>query len=434
MSNRKLEIPTAKVFRPLLDPARYKGAHGGRGSAKSHFFGGLLIEDHLRHRGLASVCIREVQKTLKQSAKRLIVRKLEELGLNEADGFKVFTEVIQTPGNGLITFQGMQDHTAESIKSLEDYGRAWVEEGQTISARSLQLLRPTIRAPGSELWFSWNPRRRTDPVDQMLRGAELPTGAVVVQSNWRDNPWFPAELEQERRDCLRAEPEQYDHTWEGGYVSIAAGAYYAKQLAEARLERRIGKVPRDRLATVRAVWDIGGTGQKADACAIWLVQFVGKEILWIDYRETVGAELAEHVEWLRANGYGDALCVLPHDGNTHDKVFRVSYAGMLKAAGFETLVLPNQGAGAAGQRVQALRRVFPQCYFDADKCAPGLEALAWYHEKKDEARNVGLGPEHDWASHGADAAGLVAVHFETQPAKRRPVREATGGAEVFSFG
>ena len=186
-----LKIETAAVFLPLLEPARYKAAFGGRGSGKSHFFADLIIEDSLKHKGLRSVCIREVQKSLKDSAKRLIEDKLKEHGLGVADGFKVFREAIETPGDGIITFQGMQDHTAESIKSLEGFKRAWAEEAQTLSAQSLALLRPTIRAEESELWFSWNPRRKTDPVDQMLRSDTPPTGAAVVRANWSDNPWFP---------------------------------------------------------------------------------------------------------------------------------------------------------------------------------------------------------------------------------------------------
>src|SRR5690348_10786616 len=145
-----LEIPTAEVFQPLDAPGRYKGAWGGRGSGKSHYFGGKLIDDSLYQKGLLSVCIREVQKTLKDSSKRLIEAKLSDFGLGEADGFKAFTDTIQTPGDGAIIFQGMQEHNSESIKSLEGFNRAWVEEAQTLSATSLKLLRPTIRAAGSE--------------------------------------------------------------------------------------------------------------------------------------------------------------------------------------------------------------------------------------------------------------------------------------------
>lgn len=420
-----LQIETAEVFVPLLEPARYKGAHGGRGSGKSHFFAELLIDDALREpgesggAGLLSVCIRQVQKSLKQSSKRLIEAKLKSLGLGEKDGFKVFNEVIKTPGDGVITFQGMQDHTAESIKSLEGFKRAWWEEAQAATAFSLSLLRPTIRSPGSELWFSWNPRRKTDPVDVMLRGEQTPTNSVVVRANWSDNPWFTGELEQERLDCLRMEADQYGHIWNGEYVTAISGAYYASSLSTAKDQGRIGVVAVDPLMTLRAYWDIGGTGAKADACAIWIVQFVGTQVRVLDYYEAVGQPLSTHVDWLRSNGYGKAQCVLPHDGAANDKVFQVSYESALKKAEFDVRVIPNMGAGAAMRRVEALRRLFPSIWFNAEKTESGRDALGWYHEKRDETRNIGLGPNHDWASHGADALGLMAVDHEQNPVRKK---------------
>lgn len=422
----ELVLETARVFTPLLAPARYKGAYGGRGSGKSHFFAELLVEDSLRNPGLRSVCIREVQRTLRDSAKRLITDKLEGLGLGAADGFKVFNEVIETPGDGIITFAGMQDHNAESIKSLEGFRRAWVEEAQTLSARSLSLLRPTIRDEDSELWFSWNPRRKTDPVDVMLRGPELPTGAVVVRANWNDNPQFPAALEQERLDCLRTTPEEYAHIWEGDYAGIATGAYFARHLAEAREEGRIGRVAADPLLPLRLYWDIGGTGAKADAAVIWVVQFVAREIRVLDYYEAVGQPLATHLNWLRGRGYTPdrAQVWLPHDGAAGDKVYAVSYDSALRAAGYQTTVVPNQGAGAAAARIEAVRRHFPSCWFNAETTQGGLDALGWYHERRDETRGIGLGPEHDWASHGADAFGLMAISAEAQfPPARRPAAD-----------
>ena len=412
-----VDIPTARVFKPLLGENRYKAAYGGRGSGKSHFFADLLIEDCLAEKGTRAVCIREVQKSLKESAKRLIEDKLAEHQITEADGFKVFREVIQTPGDGIIAFQGMSDHTAESIKSLEGYKRAWVEEAQSLSARSLSLLRPTIRAEGSQIWFSWNPRRKTDPVDAMLRGETLPTGAAVVRANWSDNPWFPSVLEQERQDCLRDNPDQYAHIWEGDYATVLAGAYFARSIAEARQQSRIARVSADPLMTTRAYFDIGGTGAKADACAIWICQFIGREIRVLDYYEAVGQPLAAHVQWLREKGYGKALVVLPHDGATQDKVYDVSYQSALRGAGFEVKVIPNQGAGAASLRIEAARRRFPMCWFNEATTKAGLDALGWYHERRDEARGVGLGPEHDWSSHGADAFGLACIDYEEPHAK-----------------
>ena len=267
------------------------------------------------------------------------------------------------------------------------------------------MLRPTIRAPGSELWFAWNPRHRSDPVDAMLRGPELPTGAAVVRANWSDNPWRTAELEQERQDCLRMSPDQYDHIWEGGYAKVA-GAYYAASSARRGAGGRIGRVRADPLMTLRAVFDIGGTGAKADAAAIWIVQFVGREMRWLDYYEAQGQPLAAHVAWLRANGYGSALCILPHDGATADRVHDASYESALRQAGFAVMVVRNQGKGAATLRIEAARRLFPNMWFDEAKCAAASRRSAPITEPRDEARGVGLGPAHDWASHAADAFGL----------------------------
>lgn len=371
----------------------------------------MLVEDAYRHRGLRAVCIREVQKSLKESAKRLIEDKIESMGV---PGFSVVNDEIRTPGGGVILFQGMQDHTAESIKSLEGFDRAWVEEAQTLSATSLRLLRPTIRADGSELWFSWNPRRKTDPVDEMLRQGEPPTNSSVIQANWSDNPWFPEVLEQERQDCLRDNADQYDHIWEGGYITVAEGAYYAEHLARARQEGRIGRVAEDPLMTVRLFCDIGGTGAKSDAFAIWAAQFIGHEIRVLNYYESQGQPLAAHLNWMRTQGYTPerASIWLPHDGATNDKVYDVSYESALKQAGYGVTVIPNQGKGAAAKRIEEGRRLFPSMWFDDEHCQGGLDALGWYHEKKDENRNIGLGPMHDWASHGADAFGLMCVAHE----------------------
>ena len=161
------------------------------------------------------VSAREIQKSLKDSAKFLIESKLAKFGLGEADGFKIYTDRIATPGDGIIIFQGLQDHTADSIKSFEGFHRLWGEEAHTITKRSINLVRPTIRWENSrlglqsEMWWSWNPRFPSDAVDQMLRGENTPTGAVVVRANWSDNPWFPKVLEQERQDCLKSTPDHY---------------------------------------------------------------------------------------------------------------------------------------------------------------------------------------------------------------------------------
>jgi phage terminase large subunit len=415
-----LEIRTAEVFEPLLVPARYKGAHGGRGSGKSHFFAGLLVDDHLRIPGLRSVCIREVQKTLKESAKRLIEDKIETLGVSKR--FNITKEAIETPGGGIIIFQGMQDHTAESIKSLEGFSRAWIEEAQTLSERSLTLLRPTLRAEGSEIWASWNPRRKSDAIDKFFRAAAPPPDSVCVQANWSHNPFFPATLEREREHDLENYPERYAHVWEGDYATITEGAYYARHLAEAKAQGRIAQVAPDPLMEYRAFWDIG----TRDATAIWVAQFVGAQIRVLDYYEAVGQPLATHLGWLREKGYASAICYLPHDGANPDHLTADRFEDHIKSAGFRTQVVKNQGKQAAMKRVEAARRLFPSIWFNDEATEAGRDALGWYHEKRDEARDFGLGPDHDWSSHGADAFGLMCIAHEA-PKKAQKLNYDTKG-------
>lgn len=433
--SRSIDIQTAEVFEPLLQPARYKGLHGGRGSGKSHFFAEDAIDHALRWHGesgegLRLLCFREVQKSLKESAKFLLESKIKKFNLKESDGFKVYNDRIALPNDGLIAFTGLQDHTADSIKSYEGFHIAWGEEAQAISHHSISLLRPTIRwedkARGmeSELWFSWNPRHKRDAVDQLLR-VNTPTNATVVHANWSDNPWFPGVLEQERIDCLNNEPDYYGNIWEGDYVSATEGAYFAKHIAAARKEGRMSSdsstinVDKDPLLVVKLFADIGGTGAKSDAFSFWAAQFVGTEIRLLNYYESQGQPIDAHLAWLRENGYTSdrAEIVLPHDGKTQDRVLDVSYESAFKQAGYKVTVIPNQGKGAAKQRIEAGRRLFSFMRFDS-KCKGGEEALGWYHEKKDETRNIGLGPDHDWSSHAADSFGLVCIFHEIPKIKK----------------
>lgn len=405
-----LRLETPRVFAPLLKRARYKGAYGGRGSGKSHFFAERIVVESIERRGLRTVCIRESLRSLKESSKLLIEDKIQSLGVGSY--FRVLNDRIETPGDGLIIFQGMQDHTAESIKSLEGFHRAWMEEAQTISLRSLSLLRPTIRAEGSEILASWNARRKTDAVDEFFRGNK-PEGAIVVKANWRDNPWFPKVLEEERKLDLERYPDRYEHIWEGEYAKAFEGAYFSRHLSEAKAKGRIMRLTADPILPVRAYFDIGGAGATADAMAIWICQFVAREIHVLDYIEGAGQVLGYYLDELRRKGWGRAQCVLPHDGINANSITGKRYVDHLREAGFDCLdPIPNQGRGAAMMRVEAARRLFPRIWFNEATTESGRDALAYYHERKDERRNIGLGPEHDWSSHAADAFGLMCVAYE----------------------
>lgn len=366
--------------------------------------------------GTRAVCIREYQRTLAQSSKHLIESKIEQMGVGSQ--FNIIKEHIVAPGGGLILFTGMQDHTAESIKSLEGCRIAWIDEAQTLSARSLALLRPTIRVEGSEIWASWNARRKSDAIDEFLR-AKKPENAIVVQANWRDNPWFPAVLEQERLLDLKNYPDRYDHIWEGGYAKAFEGAYFAAGLADAKLNGRITKVAADPLLPIRSFHDIGGSGATADAYVIWIVQWVGQEIRVLDYYESVGQVLASHVQWMRDRKWDKALIYLPHDGVNENNITGKRYEQHWRDAGFQVEPpLKNQGKGAASMRIEAVRRLFPQIWFNEATTEPGRDALGFYHERKDDERGIGMGPEHDWSSHCADAFGLMAICYE-EPSRKQ---------------
>ena len=215
---------------PLLKPSRYKGIHGGRGSGKSHFWAELLIEDCLYDEaGLRAACIREVQKSLDQSVKLLLEDKINKtFKLAHTGAFRILDSHIETPRGGIIDFLGMHNQTDDSIKSLEGYRRAWIEEGQGVSQRSLDLLTPTFRAPGSEIWASWNPNKPTDPVDKFFRGPDRYPSAISVEMNWPDNPWFPAELREEMEWDRDRDPDKYANVWAGKYKKLSSARVFKK--------------------------------------------------------------------------------------------------------------------------------------------------------------------------------------------------------------
>ncbi|MCY6380995.1 PBSX family phage terminase large subunit [Hoeflea prorocentri] len=228
-----MDIQFPDVFRPLVAPARFKGAWGGRGSGKSHFFGGLLCLRALRQRTRA-VCLREVQNSIKDSVKQLLEDKISAYGLTSH--FDITDTQIRGPNDSLFTFRGLKNHNAASIKSLEGFDIAWVEEAQTVSQKSLDLLIPTIRMPDSELWFSWNPERPTDPIDRLLR-KEKPSGAIVIRANYSDNPFFPAVLRADMERDRLTDPVKYDHVWLGGYQNVSDMQFITRETIRAAQER-----------------------------------------------------------------------------------------------------------------------------------------------------------------------------------------------------
>jgi phage terminase large subunit len=418
-----------KLIPVFIGPADVRGAYGGRGSAKTRSFAKMAaVRGYMYgNQGISGIllCARQYMNSLDDSSLEEVKRAIEDEPFL-ADYYEIGEKFVRSrDGRISFSFAGL-DRSIASIKSKGRILLCWVDEAEPVTKEAWSILIPTLREEGSdwnaELWVTWNPRKKTAAVEERFRFANDPL-IKVVEMNWRDNPKFPAKLERERQRDLEKRPDQYDHIWEGAYVSVVEGAYYAKCITAAKQSGRIGRVSPDPLMTVRLFVDIGGTGARADAFSMWAAQFIGKEIRALDYYEAVGQSLSAHLNWMRSRGYGNAQVWLPHDGESNDKVYDVSYQSALKAAGYDVTVVPNQGKGAAKARIEAGRRWFPSIWFNSPPdvqltpegwyehptTAAGLDALGWYHEKKDDERNIGLGPEHDWSSHGADSFGLMCV-------------------------
>lgn len=425
-----VQVHLPPKLKPLfIGRADVRGAYGGRGSAKTRSFAKMAaVRGYMfGQQGVKGIilCARQYMNSLEDSSLEEVKRAIEDEPFL-ADYYDVGEKYIRSH-DGLIdfAFAGL-DRSIDSIKSKGRILLCWVDEAEPVTATAWSTLIPTLREEGTdwnaELWVTWNPRDEKAAVEDRFRKSKDPL-IRVVEMNWRDNPRFPDKLERDRQRDLRERPDQYDHIWEGAYVTVVEGAYYAAHLTAARTQKRIGHVAADPLLTHRLFFDIGGTGARADAVSIWDTQFVGREIRALDYYEAVGQPLATHLNWMRKRGLlpHNAQVWLPHDGEQGDKVFAVSYESAIKAAGYSVTIVPNQGKGAAKQRIEAGRRWFPCWHFNAPEgvdwettptCEGGLKALGWYHEKKDPERRIGLGPNHDWSSHGADSWGLANVAAE----------------------
>jgi len=425
MTTAQIAIPE-KLIELFSGEADVRACDGGRGSGKTRSFAKMAAVKGYQY-GKAGVtgillCARQFMNSLEDSSLEECKRAIEDEPWLAAY-YDVGDKYIKSrDGRITFAFAGL-DRNIASIKSKGRLLLCWVDEAEPVTDEAWTTLIPTLREEGTdwnaELWVTWNPKRKSAPVEKRFKGSSDPR-MKYVRCNWKDNPKFPALLERVRLRDLAERPEQYAHIWEGDYATVIEGAYFASHIVKARQDNRIGRVPADPLMTLRAFVDIGGTGARADAFAMWIAQFVGKEIRVLDYYEQVGQPLSSHLNWMRERGYDKAQIWLPHDGATQDKVHDVSYESALRQAGYTVTVVPNQGKGAAKARIEAGRRLFGSMWFNEATTQPGLEALGWYHEKRDEQRGIGLGPEHDWSSHGADAFGLMCVAYE-EPRESKPL-------------
>lgn len=431
MTTHQIELPPKLIPVFTAPGKRIRGAKGGRGSAKTRSFAKMaaVIGAKAAQEGRSGIilCCRQFMNSLDDSS-------LAEVKAAIASDpwltlvYEVGEKYVRTKdGRVSFKFAGLH-HNLDSIKSKALIILCWVDEAENVTEAAWQKLIPTVREDGSEIWVTWNPERKSSDTNKRF-GGKLDDDMIVIELNWKDNPWFPSVLEAERQRDQRDRPEEYDHIWEGAYATAHKGAYFAKLLTKAKEEGRICRLPIEPGMAIRTYHDLAGSSDKADAYAMWVVQFVGREIRVLDHYETIGQQSSFHTNWLQEwclkRDIRRAHVFLPHDGaqtkidTTWSEIWGKAST---EEVAYTVNVIPNQGKGAAMRRIAAVKEQFPKVYFNEATTEAGREALGFYHEHWDDNRKIGLGPMHDWSSHSADAFGMMCEAYEA------PMADATTGS------
>ncbi len=350
---------------------------------------------------LRIVCAREIQKNIRDSVHTLLADIIRTHGLETF--YTIQNDVIKGKNGTEFKFSGLK-HNITGIKSSEGADIWWIEEAENVSHNSWENLVPTVRKNGSEIWVSFNPKNPNDPTYvRFIKNADEDT--VVKKVSYKDNPFFPDVLEKERQKLQKEDAEAYQHVWEGEFDTRRSGAIYAKQLAKAREEGRITKVPYDPSCEVFTAWDLGF----GDATCIWWLQFVGRELRWLDYYENSGEQLGHYARIVKDKpfNYRRTPHYLPHDGG-HGNIRGDSVSRQLSSLGCPNIVLQRETDINPG--VELLRQTIAYSCFDTEKCKDGIHALENYGYEWDEDRGVFKPkPKHDWSSHAASAARYAAI-------------------------
>jgi len=397
-----------KMRKLFAGKARYRIAHGGRGSGKtmsmalmSAVYGYRLAEDG---RGGVILCAREFMNSLSDSS----FEEVKQAILSQpflANYYDIGQNYIRTK-NGLVsyTFAGLR-RNLDSIKSKARILLTWIDEAESVSEMAWMKLIPTIREEGSEIWISYNPESKLSATHLRFR-ENTPDNAKIIEMNWSDNPKFPDVLNQERLEDFNKRPDSYEHIWEGAFLTHHDGAYYNLEMRDARVDGRITAVPYDRRLPVVTAWDLG----IGDSTAITFAQFHGSEVRIIDFYENSGVGLDHYARVLQEKGYRYDQHILPHDVRVKELGSGKSRYETLQSLGINPITIAPQLQVDDG--IQAVRSMLPLCWFDAEKCDHLVEALRAYHREYDDQRMTWKGrPEHDWSSHPADSFRYLAVGY-----------------------
>jgi phage terminase large subunit len=415
MSEVKAEFPLK--LQSLFQRSRYKVCYGGRGGAKSWGIARALLIKGAKE-PIRILCAREYQTSIKDSVHKLLCDQIEALNLHS---FYEITQANIKGANGTeFAFAGLKNNIS-NIKSFEGVDICWVEEGSTVSRLSWNVLIPTIRKEGSEIWVSFNPELETDETYQRFV-VKPPDDCIQIKVNWSDNPWFPETLRLEKDALKQRDEESYNQVWEGLCRQTVDGAIFAKEMQQAEKDGRICRVPFDATKPVHAVFDLGWS----DSTAIWFLQFVGMETRLIRYIEDSQKTISYYLATMQTYGYHYDKVWLPHDAeNKTLAASGRSIDDIVRAAGYKTEILPRV---PVVDSINAARTIFPNCYFDREHAADGLACLRHYRYEVDpDTGQFSRNPLHDHYSHGADAFRYIGLMIR-EPHKRKPkaIAEAAG--------
>jgi len=404
----QLKIPPKLI--PVFNTPnlRYRGAYGGRGSAKTRTFA-LMTAVHGYRIGESGgtgqiLCGREFMNSLDDSSLEEVKSAIRSVPWLE-DYYEIGEKYIRSKdGRISYVFAGLR-RSLDALKSKAKLILAWIDEAETVSETAWRKLIPTVREHDSEIWVTWNPESKESATHKRFR-EDPPDNALIVEMNWQDNPWFPGVLDQERLEDKNKRPDIYDHVWGGDFLVHAEGAYYATEMREAKDQGRIDVVNYETSTGVITAWDLG----IGDSTAIWFAQFIGPEIRIIDYYESSGVGLDHYARVLQEKGYAYKEHILPHDVRVKELGSGKSRLETLDSLGISPVTIAPQLMVDDG--IQAVRSMLKNCWFDAERCDRGIDALRQYHREYDDNGKVWRSrPAHDWASHGADAFRYLAVGY-----------------------
>jgi phage terminase large subunit len=375
----------------LFQPHRYKCAYGGRGGAKSWGIArALLLLGTLKQERI--LCTREVQRSIKDSVHSLLSDQIQALNLGHF--YQVLETEIRGKNGTQFLFAGLASNTVESIKSFEGVTRVWCEEAKAISKRSWDILIPTIRRPGSEIWCSFNPELEDDEAYKRFV-VNPPEDCVSVKIGWQDNPWFPEVLEKERKDCLRRSPKDYRNIWEGECLPAVQGAIYADEVAFAQENKRITDIPYDPALKVHVIWDLGWN----DSMFLILAQKHLSALRVIEVIEDDHKTYDWYSSELKLKRYNWGKMFLPHDAFHATPETGRTPAQILTSLGWSCMKVPNQPIELG---IKTARMGFKQVYFDKTKAERLIQCLKRYKRNIPVSTGEPATPVHDEYSHGAD--------------------------------